>query len=1793
MVMGKFKGSATILLGTLGVFALSALALGLSQVQPSEHITSEGRAYTLPLSAEVSHAVLSDGRRLEVDGLHAQAVVFDGASQHRFALPTVRRLGSVTVMPGGQVLLWGGVDAQGHVIESGDWFDPDSGRVITANDLGLPARAGHSLTVLTDGDVLMTGGWSQEGPATQSVLWKPLLRHSDVLSDSSDAPRMGASAELLADGSVQVHGGVDPQGRAAHGTKRWAPPQVAPGSSAHALVAATYPAAEATEVPIHGPLALRFGSPVNLRDLNNKTVTLLGPEGSVSVRVVGVEAGRLAFVQLPNDLFPGSRYTLFVQGLHAANGESVPYTAVGFTTARSAETSTAVAGQGGLPAPRFSISASAEPPLILAAGGGAEICAASHAGELCREHGFIRDGAWYPGRDNQQDATGGHWRVYGPHQDLPDTGAQEAALPLGTTALIGQVRQIDESPVANVEVSIGDVHARTDAKGIFVLTGLSATGKQEVFVDGRSASHGDMHYGRFLVGADVKAKAVVKMPFVMYLPRVLPRDEIDLPTPTSREVVLTHPDMPGLELHVPAGAVFKDRDGHVLTHIAIVPTPVDHAPFPLPDNFPTYFTIQPGDAVVEGVTPEAAKGIRVVYPNYGGLKPQTHGDFWVYSTKEGWQMYGSGHVTADAKQLTPDPGVSLVWALGAGASMSNANGPNGRACSGAAVSQPVDLQTGMFFHEWDDLSVNDIVPASLTRAYNSADNLSHVFGVGGNSNYGIHLYSSDGTFKTPQVVMPCGEGIAFNLISGGNTVSWPFPTGTMWQHTGTMSSFYGATLQFLYDNTTDGAHWYLNMKDGSQYAFTRHIPNALSWMQDRFGNRLQMFYNGGLLDHVVSPSGRFIALSYDSKNRIVSAVDHTGRTVSYAYNTNGTLFKVTYPDQTTEQYTYDTNLRMLTMQDRRGNVWVTNQYDTNGRVIKQTLTDGAAYQFAYSTDSGNQVTATTVTDPLGNQEKLSFDSVSHYPVSDTHAYGTPLAQTTTYVRESSGLMDSITDELGRVTTFAYDEMGNTTKVTALSGTSDAVSYQFQYSPDDNQLVSVTDPLGHTTSYSYDHHCLSQTTDALGHTGQVQCNGAGLPVAMTDPLGHSVYLTYQGYDLSSITDNQGRTTRFEVDNLGRPVTTRDANGNLALTQYDSNNRVLQVTDELNRTVTYAYDGNGNVLHITMPGGAMVSAIYDASNRPTQYQDALNQSEYQTYDAAGNIQTFTDRKGQTTTYAPRDALGRFTQLIYADGSTVTADHYDAGNRLTQLTDSSYGTVQRTFDTSDRPTSETSPQGTVAYTYYVNGLRKTMTAGNQAPVNYVYDAANRLTGITQGSEQIGYTYDAANRRSTLTLPNGVVATYSYDAADQLVGINYNSTSNSALGSLTYGYNNLGQRIKQTTSFGGNLAVPTVATTGAFDSANRQTAFNGQALSYDANGNLTGDGVSTYVWNARDQLVQIKQGTAVLASFQYDVAGRRSSKTLNGVTTAILYDGPNPVQEAQGGIVNPILTGLGIDERFARNETSGRTYFLTDALGSTVGLTDAAANLVQQYKYDSYGNVATSGTATNPYQYTGRENDGAGLYYYRARYYSPAMARFIGEDPTGFGGGQSNFYSYVGANPIGFTDPYGLWAFGDPLPQGLVDFSAGWGDMVSFGLTNKIRDLAGTNDVVNRCSGSYRGGEAAGFVNDLAIGWAGGARSAVKGYAEFSHSLLPNRFLKTIDNGFARWLNVRGNRLNGDFITWELHAAIDPWAYRFAPKAWKSANAMFPAWRQLINRMPYFPGSAIFGSGAAAMNASACGCS
>ena len=143
----------------------------------------------------------------------------------------------------------------------------------------------------------------------------------------------------------------------------------------------------------------------------------------------------------------------------------------------------------------------------------------------------------------------------------------------------------------------------------------------------------------------------------------------------------------------------------------------------------------------------------------------------------------------------------------------------------------------------------------------------------------------------------------------------------------------------------------------------------------------------------------------------------------------------------------------------------------------------------------------------------------------------------------------------------------------------------------------------------------------------------------------------------------------------------------------------------------------------------------------------------------------------------------------------------------------------------------------------------------------------------------------------------------------------------------------------------------------------------------------------------------------------------------TGFVYDRGNFVQELTGSTVKANLITGGIDEVFQRKEASATRYPITDALGSVVALSDGSGVLQTEYSFEPYGKAtATGSTDNNAQTFTGREDDGTGLFYYRARYYMPGCGRFISEDPIGIASGQANWYEYVGGNPVSFLDPYGL---------------------------------------------------------------------------------------------------------------------------------------------------------------------------
>ena len=435
-------------------------------------------------------------------------------------------------------------------------------------------------------------------------------------------------------------------------------------------------------------------------------------------------------------------------------------------------------------------------------------------------------------------------------------------------------------------------------------------------------------------------------------------------------------------------------------------------------------------------------------------------------------------------------------------------------------------------------------------------------------------------------------------------------------------------------------------------------------------------------------------------------------------------------------------------------------------------------------------------------------------------------------------------------------------------------------------------------------------------------------------------------------------------------------------------------------------------------------YDEMDRLTTRKDALNRTEQYEYDKAGNLAKFTDRKNQQATFS-YDSLNRRTGATYPDSSVTFG--YDAIGRLTSVSDSVGGNITWTYDVvGQHPrVAETTAVGTVTVEYDNIGRRFKLSATGQTDVTYTYDKNSRLKTVTQGSQTVTLAYDDAGRRTSLTYPNGVVSSYGYDNANRLETLSHVKTP-TTIEALTYQNDAAGNRTKVTRANAAASLIPTAVSNTAYDAANEQIQFNNPTpnVVYDSNGNLASftdaSGTTTYTWNARNQLTTIS-GPGLSASFVYDGLGRRTSKTVNSTTTGYWYDGRDILADLSGSTPTATyIRSLSIDEPFIRKGASDE-FFQTDALGGSLALTDTTGVAQATYTYESFGKTTITGTSANPFQYTGRENDGTGLYFYRQRYYSSVLQRFLSQDPIGLLGGV-NFYRYVLNNPLSFTDPLGL---------------------------------------------------------------------------------------------------------------------------------------------------------------------------
>jgi RHS repeat-associated protein len=752
-------------------------------------------------------------------------------------------------------------------------------------------------------------------------------------------------------------------------------------------------------------------------------------------------------------------------------------------------------------------------------------------------------------------------------------------------------------------------------------------------------------------------------------------------------------------------------------------------------------------------------------------------------------------------------------------------------------------------------------------------------------------------------------------------------------------------------------------------------------------------YQGTGADHatLTSAGGHFTLRELDGTvpsflpdGRLDYVQDRNGNRITAGY-TGTLLTSLSHSDGDQLTLAYDAQGRLRTVTDPVGRT-VTYSYDAADEHLTGVSSAQGTYAYTYVTGQGaaREHALASATFPDGSHLALSYDANGRLIRLDdgsnplTIAYLAPgrytitdgSSATTTVLVGITGQPAAIKDALGHIQRISYNSNGQPVLVTAPDGAAASTTYDSKGNPSGG-----ADPLGNATLATFNS----------------QFNGLQ---TFQDPLGATTSFGYNGQgDLQSVTYADGTGSQLTPGAEGLVSQTVNARGQAAHYVYNNRGQVTEA-DYADGTTTYTYDAHGN-LHTATDAGGTTTLTYDGADRLTRVAYPNGMFLQISYDSLGRRVQTVDQAGFTTNYG-----------------------YDAASRLATVKDGNNALIAAyTYDTAGRLAEKDLGNGTyTVYSYFPNGAVRSMvnhgprpSAGVDGPVNsrfdYTYDKDGRVLTETTLAGTTTYGYDAAGQLTSVALPGGRLITYAYDAAG-----NRSVVSDSGGATTTYVANNLDQ----------------YTSAGAF------------TYGYDADGNLTTrtgpGGNTTYTYDSRGRLIGLTTPTDTW-TYHYDALGNRTSTTHNGQTTQYLVDptGQGDVvgeYNGAGALVAHYTEGLGVTSRV--DASGGASYYDFDAQGSTAGLTGAAGAYVATYSYLPFGELSSStGSVANPFQYVGQAgvmNDGNGLEFMRARFYSPTDGRFITRDPIGLLGG-TNLYDYVGNNPVSFDDPSGTNPFQAPL--------------------------------------------------------------------------------------------------------------------------------------------------------------------
>lgn len=881
-----------------------------------------------------------------------------------------------------------------------------------------------------------------------------------------------------------------------------------------------------------------------------------------------------------------------------------------------------------------------------------------------------------------------------------------------------------------------------------------------------------------------------------------------------------------------------------------------------------------------------------------------------------------------------------------------------------------------------------------------------------------------------------GETKTYDWTTGTTTV---VETSTSGGESSTVTSTPAAQQPVSVENGTNNTISFTYDANGRKIRETRPEGDYTHWTRDARGNVTETRHvakpGSGLADIVATASFAATCSTPATCNKPAYTIDARGKRTDYTYATHGGITRVRYPAPSGSGARPEINYGYTALYPKVRNA-------------SGNLVNAAAPQYKV-TQITACATAATCSGTV-NETKVTL------------AYGTPnLLLTQMTVASGNGAISS-------TTAYTYDNADNLTSVDGpLPGAGDTTHY-FYDAHNRRRGVIGPDPDGagsrqrRAERYTFDvesrvtkieignaNAATEAALNAMAVTGVVEIayDANGNAASRKLKSGSTTYsLTQFSYDsdnrlvCTAIRMNPAvyaslpasacspgtagsfgpdRITRNHYDASGRVFRVQSALGTADVADefvatFTPNGRRATLTDgESNRT-TYIYDGHDRLYQTRYP-------------HPTT-KNTSNTSDYEqlTYDAAGNVTARRLRDGQTIGYG-YDALNRLISKNLPGSEPDATYGYDLMNRLTSAVQSGQ-TLTFAHDALGRNTSQSGPLGTVGYQYDAAGRRTRMTWPDGFYVTYEYHSDGSIKTIRENGSTVlaSYGYNAQGEPTGVTFANGASQALAFDPVGRLSSIAANLAGTSADNTRSFTYNPAGQltQITQSNDAYAFDGLYNVDRTYTVNGRNQLTSAGGVTLSYDTRGNLTNSGNDTFAYTSENLLT----GVAGVASMVYDPLGRLwqvADLTSGGTTTRFGYDGIAMIGEynTANQLQRRYIHGPGIDSPIVWYEGSGtanRRFLHADERGSIIAVSNASGALLGANAYDEYGIPGSDNLGR--FQYTGQVwLEEAGLYYYKARMYSPTLGRFLQTDPIGYADG-INLYNYVGGDPVNAIDPLGL---------------------------------------------------------------------------------------------------------------------------------------------------------------------------